>query len=180
MVTARSCFLPSCCNLLQVNTNFILRGHTVVLRLCFLAYIFVYIYIEKHVGIKSKYCSIHIHTRTTDRQTQTYIHTHTHNTRARSHTRVHIFLRFAVFYVSWIDANFLTGMMRCSLSCMSRQSRICMATMLSTRIIHLGSLYCAFVDYRKRRRRRTATLRPAVSVTDRTRVHRRRYVGQIS
>lgn len=40
-------------------------------------------------------------------------------------------------------------MMRCSLSCMSRQSRICMATMLKHSHIHLGSLYCAFVGYRK-------------------------------
>lgn len=160
MVTARSCFLPSCCNLLQVNTNFILRGHTVVYDYAFL-HISLYTSIEKLVDIK-----VYIVPRTqayirysslspsplSAHATNIQINTHTHIAdRQTDDTHVYIFLRFAVFYVSWIDANFLTGMMRCSLSCMSRQSRICMATMLSTRIIHLGSLYCAFVDYREKK-----------------------------
>lgn len=91
---------------------------------------YIFVYIEKH-GYKNIYAVTHIHTL------------------PHRHTQTYIFPRFAIFYVSWIDANILTGMMRCSLSCMSRQSRICMATMLKHSHIHLGSLYCAFVDYSK-------------------------------
>jgi len=109
------------------------------------------------------------------------LYTHTH-TRIYTHTYTHTFLRFATFYVSWIDANFLTGMMRCSLSCMSRQSRICMATMLSTRIFILVhcTVHLSIIESILRRTRSRSSLRTTVSVADQIRVHRRRFVDRIS